>query len=81
MSDKINSLKKNHHQVQTGCYTSQVTRILKVHLSIRLLHLRGRDTQAGSMGTSNRDIQIMGPPSTIGNKVTDHSWVYIEFAY
>ena len=54
--------------------------ILKVYLSIRLLHLRGRDTQAGSMGTSNPDIQIMGPPSKIGNKVTDHSCGYIEFA-
>ena len=26
--------------------------ILKVYLSIRLLHLRGRDTQAGGMGTT-----------------------------
>ena len=47
--------------------------ILKVYLSIRILHLRGCDTQAGSLGTSNPDIQIMGPPSKIGNNVTDHS--------
>ena len=54
--------------------------ILKVYLSIRLLHLRGCDTQAGSMGTCNPDIQIMGPPSKIGNNVTDLSCGYIEIA-
>ena len=53
---------------------------LKVYLSIRLLHLRGRDTQAGSMGTSNPDIPTMGPPSKIGNNVTDHSCGHFEFA-
>ena len=47
----------------------RLTCILKVYLSIRLLHLRGRDTQAGSMGTSNPYIQTMGPPSKIGNNV------------
>ena len=52
--------------------------ILKVYLSIRHLHLRGRDTQAGSMRTSKPDIQKMGPPSKIGNNVTDHSCEYFE---
>ena len=51
---------------------------MKVYLSIRLLHLRGRDTQAGSMGTSNPDIQTIGPPSKIGNNVTEHSCGHIE---
>ena len=53
---------------------------MKVYLSIRLLHLKGRDTQVGSMGTSNPDIQTMGSPSKIGNNVADHSYGHIEFA-
>ena len=46
--------------------------ILQVYRAIRFLHLRGYDTQAGSMGTNNPDIQTMRPPSKIGNNVTDH---------
>ena len=51
----------------------RLPRILKVYLSICLLHLRGPDTQAGSMGTTNPDIHTMVPPSKIENNVTDHS--------